>query len=207
MTAIFSTTQIRINIPTQSEGGKIVQAYSTCDELRGCSAFPTSSQPSLSLSLPPRSPKATEQVPREEGSTCSLLLHAEHRSSPCCAVLGWEKKCSRPWICRKEASKIHMGVWLGHVAAGHGLVCTPRALGVMGFSCQLLGAPRALSSPLCPLCRCDPRGHMGSLHFVPERRRAPGAADLGPGDPARPPPGPGQGLRGHGRRGFGQLFR
>lgn len=75
---IFNTTQIRKkNIPTQSKGGKIVQAYLTYDDLQNCFVFPTSPQPGLFLSCPSPLPKPAKQVLRDEGSTCGLFLHAD----------------------------------------------------------------------------------------------------------------------------------
>lgn len=60
------------------------------------------------------------------------------------------------------------------------------------------------STCVCP--RCDARVGVGRLYLLPERRRPSGAADVGPGDPAGPPPGPGPGLRSHGGRGLGLLL-
>lgn len=61
--------------------------------------------------------------------------------------------------------------------------------------------------PARPLCfRSDPRLGLGRLHLLPERRRPPGAQDVGSGDPAGPPSGPGPGLRRHGGRRVRQLL-
>jgi len=97
-----------------------------------------------------------------------------------------------------------------------------RRLSVKGFCWLPPGARQLLSAVALVLCqdardpvplatfrlsRCDARGYMGSLHFVPERGSASGAEDVSPGNPARAPPGSGQRMRGHGRRGSGQLLR